>query len=141
MIRLTEEYSCERDLYGWVLVRERPATEFINPKTEPATGMSVRRTYHSNLEQIVNYLLDASCAGLSANDTATIQDLKDHLLNMRRQMQEILPPQFTRKKAFVVKLPKSEPQKTIKTITSVDDEDFSDPPGWIGPSVHESALD
>lgn len=118
MIRLTEEYSCERDLYGWVLVRERPATG-INPKTrEPATGMSVRRTYHSNLEQIVNYLLDDSCAGLSANDTATIQDLKDHLLNMRRQMQEILPPQFTRKKAFVVKLPKSEPQKPEKKFPS-----------------------
>ena len=104
MIKLTDEYSCERDTCGWVLLRERQATG-INPKTgEPATGMNTRRTYHSNLEQIVNYLLDDSCACLSANDTNTIQDLKNHLLDIRRQMHEILPPQFRKQKKFVVKL-------------------------------------
>ena len=124
MIKLTKEFSCERDGYGWCLIRERPATG-RNPKTgEPATGMTVKRTYHSNMEQVLNYLLDASCSNISETEADDIQSLKNFMDTTRKQMLDIIPPQFKNKKSAVIRI--KNPLRVTKPQT-VKKADF---PSW-----------
>ena len=102
MIKLTKEFSCERDTYGWCLIRERPATG-RNPKTgEPCTGITVKRTYHSNMEQVLSYLLDASCSNITEAEAHDIQSLKHFMEGIRKQMLDIIPPQFKNKKSAII---------------------------------------
>ena len=124
MIKLTKEFSCERDVYGWCLIRERPATG-RNPKTgEPATGMTVKRTYHSNMEQVLNYLLDASCSNITETEAHDIQSLKYFMEGIRKQMLDIIPPQFKNKKSAVIRIKNPLMAKKPQTVKK------SDFPSW-----------
>ena len=124
MLKLTKEFSCERDNYGWCLIRERPATG-KNPKTgEPATGITVKRTYHSNIEQVLNYLLDASCSNLTEAEVHDIQSLKRFMEDIRKQMLDIIPPQFKNKKSAIIRIKNSLGAKKTQTVKK------SDFPSW-----------
>lgn len=64
-MKINEYYSVERDQYCFVLTFEKEGD--INPKTGNPTK-TFRKTYHSNMEQVLNKVLDDTVHGESFED-------------------------------------------------------------------------